>query len=356
MDTRERFLKVMGWEKADRTPNMDFGYWDETLTRWKKEGLPKNLNSSEEVEESLGLEGYERIPALPVINGLFPPYKEKILHDEGNRLILQNREGNVCEVLKTSVSIPTYLSFGLKTKKDWERIKAERLDWNDPGRIGDVEQAVKSARHSGLPIRFKAGSLYGWLRNWMGLENFSLALVTERRWVEEMLDHLTEMTLNLIQTVFSRVKPDMACWWEDMCYKQGPLLSPHHFSQLMVPRYKEITRAMTRHGVDLNLLDCDGRIYDLVPGWIQAGINCMFPVEALHTDPIKLREQFQVLMIGGVDKNALIRGKNAIDREMEKLHPLVREGGYIPTVDHRVPPDVSYENYLYYLERKKEIL
>jgi len=52
----------------------------------------------------------------------------------------------------------------------------------------------------------------------------------------------------------------------------------------------------------------------------------------------------------------LAKGKKAIDEELERLHPLVEKGGYIPMVDHRVPPDVSFENYLYYIEKKKEIL
>jgi len=125
-----------------------------------------------------------------------------------------------------------------------------------------------------------------------------------------------------------------------------------------VPRYKRITDALKARGIGVNVLDCDGRIYELVPGWLRGGINCMFPIESLHTDPWKLREEHgeKVLLLGGVDKMALIAGKDAIDRELERLHPLVGRGGYLPCVDHRVPPDVTYENYLYYLERKKGIL
>ncbi len=84
----------------------------------------------------------------------------------------------------------------------------------------------------------------------------------------------------------------------------------------------------------------------------------MFPIEALHTDPGRLREEYgdQVLLFGGVDKIALIGGKETIDRELEKTGRLLDKGGYVPCVDHRVPPDVTFENYIYYLEKKKEIL
>ena len=84
----------------------------------------------------------------------------------------------------------------------------------------------------------------------------------------------------------------------------------------------------------------------------------MLPVEAAHTDPVVLRETQgeNMLLFGGVNKRELAKGMESIDRELERLRPLVESGGYIPTVDHRVPPDVSYKDYLYYLEKKQEIL
>jgi len=166
------------------------------------------------------------------------------------------------------------------------------------------------------------------------------------------------MTLYLIEKSFPAVEVDVAWWWEDMCYNHGPLLSPRLFEELMVPRYKRITDALNQYGVDVNVLDCDGCIYQLVPGWLRGGINCMFPIESAHTDLAVLRNTYgkKILLLGGVNKVELAKGKEAINREMERLRPFVEQRGFIPTVDHRVPPDVSLENYTYYLEKKKEIL
>jgi hypothetical protein len=142
-----------------------------------------------------------------------------------------------------------------------------------------------------------------------------------------------------------------------MCYNRGPLISPRLFRELMVPRYRRITDALRTRGIEINILDCDGRINELVPGWLDAGINCMFPLEVAHTDAYALRREFpSVLLLGGVDKLALIAGRHAIDTEMSRLRPLVDQGRYIPCVDHRVPPDVSYGNYRYYLEAKERLL
>jgi len=155
------------------------------------------------------------------------------------------------------------------------------------------------------------------------------------------------------------VELDFASWWEDMCFNKGPLISPRMFDEFMVPRYKKITDFLKQHGVTINIVDCDGNINELVPLWLKAGVNCMFPLEiAAGSKPEVLREKYgrEVLLMGGIDKRALAAGKEAIDRELEKIPPLIEQGGYIPHVDHRVPPDVSYENYLYYIKRKREII
>jgi hypothetical protein len=358
MTTRERILAAFTGGTPDRLPNVEFGYWEETLGLWHAEGLPPHITSDAEMEDYLGLDGLTVFFEVPVKNGLCPSFERQVLRDEGERRIIRDEEGNICEIRPGHSTMPRYLQFGLRTRDDWERLKEERLDPEVEGRIGDVASVAARARETGRPLFFHAGSLYGWLRNWMGLEGLSIALMTEREWVEEMMDHLTGLTLTLIQRALPGVRVDLAWWWEDMCYKRGPLISPRMFRDMLVPRYRLITKALRQQGIDINVLDCDGRITELVPGWLEAGINCMFPLEAAHTDAFTLRKEYgdSILLLGGVDKLALIAGKEAIDREIERLLPLVKTGRYIPCLDHRVPADVTLENYLYYLRRKEALL
>ncbi len=358
MNVRDRFNKVMHWEKPDRVPHMEFGYWEETIRVWQGQGLPSDLRTNADVERYFGLEGLSIVPSVPVKNGLYPAFDQVLLEKRGDRRLIRDGEGNICETFASDSSMPRYVRFGVATRQDWEMYKRERLDFTRRDRIGDVRAEVETAHAAGQPVLFPAGSLYGWLRNWMGLENLSIALLTDRRWVEEMMDHLVEMTLFLVEKSISDVLVDAASWWEDMCYNKGPLLSPRLFGELMVPRYKVITRALKSRGVDVNILDCDGRVDELIPGWLEAGINCMFPLEAAHTDSLRLRREYgnKILLFGGINKLALIKGKAAIDRELDRLRPLVEMGGYIPCLDHRVPPDVTLENYGYYLQKKLEIL
>lgn len=357
MTVRERLLAVLHGRSIDHIPNVEFGYWTETLSLWHSQGLPPEVTTDASAEVYFGLDGITLFEQLPIWNGLYPRFERTVLSREGDREIITDDEGNTCEVLTGTTSMPKYIRFGLETREDWERVRDERLNPDTEGRIGDVEGALLHARQTGLPVFFHAGALYGWLRNWMGVEGFSVAVMTERPWVEEMMEHLTELTLTMIDRALPRQGVDLAWWWEDMCYNRGPLLSPRIFGEIMVPRYKRITRALREHGIDINVLDCDGRIYELAPGWLEAGINCMFPLEVAHTDVSKLRKELpSVLLFGGVDKHALIAGRNAIDAELKRLRPLIDQGRFVPCVDHRVPPDVTYSNYRYYLEAKQKIL
>ena len=357
MTVRDQLLAVFRAQETDRIPNVEFGYWTETLSSWHAQGLPLAVTTDAEAEEHFGLAGITLFHELPVRNGLFPPFERTVLSREGERELIRDEEGNICEVFARTSTIPRYVKFGLETRQDWERLLREHLDPESAGRIGDLGAAVRRARSEGSPVFFHAGSLYGWLRNWMGVEGLSLALLTDRPWVEEMMDHLTEMTLDLIDRAIPAQGVDLGWWWEDMCYNRGPLLSPRLFEEIMVPRYRRITRALRQHGIEINVLDCDGRIHELAPGWLEAGINCMFPLEAAHTNAFKLREELpSILLMGGVDKRALIAGKSAIDAELDRLRPLVEQGRFVPCVDHRVPPDVTYASYLYYLDAKQALL
>lgn len=147
--------------------------------------------------------------------------------------------------------------------------------------------------------------------------------------------------------------------WEDMCYSGGPLISPKIFKQVLVPHYKRITSVLNKYGVDIVFVDCDGKIDALAPLWLEAGVNTMFPIEVgkWHADPVAFRRQYgkDMRLMGGVGKLILAESTDAIAREIDRLAPLVEEGGFIPMPDHRVPPDVPFKNYLFYLERAKQV-
>jgi uroporphyrinogen decarboxylase len=199
------------------------------------------------------------------------------------------------------------------------------------------------------------GSFYGWIRNWMGLEAVSLAVYDDPAWFEEMVTAISDGVIGVLTRVLETGGRFEACsLWEDMCFNRGPLLSLAHFKRFLVPHYRRLTDLLHRHGVDVVWVDCDGKIDQLVPLWLDAGVNCMFPIEVgtWGADSVEYRREYgkELLIIGGFDKRILAKEKSDIEAEVRRLAPLVEEGGFIGLCDHRVPPDVPLDNYMHYLK------
>jgi uroporphyrinogen decarboxylase len=144
-----------------------------------------------------------------------------------------------------------------------------------------------------------------------------------------------------------------------MAYKTGPLLGPEMLRRYALPRYVRVAEFVRSRGVELISLDSDGDITALLPVWLDAGINVLYPFEAqCGMDVVQIRREYgrDLRMWGGVDKRTLAWGPAAIDAELARVRPLVADGGYIPGPDHSLPPDVPYANYCYYMERLPGIL
>jgi uroporphyrinogen decarboxylase len=194
----------------------------------------------------------------------------------------------------------------------------------------------------------------------MGMENLSLVLYDDPLWFDEMVTTVADCIIGILENILSSGgKFEAVSMWEDMAYNRGPLMSPKHFKKFLMPHYRRIADLVHKFDVDVIYLDCDGKIDALIPLWLESGINCMYPLEVgtWGGDPVEFRKEFgrDLLMMGGFDKHILAKGKEQIEAEVYRLLPLVEEGGYIPFPDHRVPPDVPYENYLYYIELARGI-
>jgi len=146
--------------------------------------------------------------------------------------------------------------------------------------------------------------------------------------------------------------------WEDMAYKTAPMISPEFVRDFMLPAYKELVAYLRDSGVKLIMVDSDGHANDLLPIFMEAGIDGMHPCEmAAGCDPVMLRSEHpNCTLMGGLDKRAIASGKEGIDSELKRVRPVLETGGYIPMLDHFVPPDVSYQTYLYYVQRRQELL
>lgn len=354
---RERFRRVMNFEPTDRTPNYEFGWWKEVFPVWQAQGMSKAVTNIPKGDKYFGFDPLWHWGGKLTLN---PPFPVKVLKTDPNgKKIITDGDGVTCEVFADDLSsIPHYLDWSLKTPDDWKRFK-ERLNPNDPERIpADWKQRIETLKDRKVPAGFYFGSLPGWVRNWMGFENICMAIYDYPEMMEDIFHTMTDVIVTVLNQCLPGTDFDFAVGWEDITFNSGPILPPDYFRSVILPCYKRITEVLHRHGINVIYTDSDGDVSLLIDIWLEAGINTLFPVERMGgTDPVKLRQRYgrKVRFFGGVDKKALSAGKTAIRKELEYLAPVVAEGGFIPHVDHRVPPDVSYADYLYYLDVKKQL-
>jgi uroporphyrinogen decarboxylase len=147
---------------------------------------------------------------------------------------------------------------------------------------------------------------------------------------------------------------DYASFGEDIAYKGRSFMSPAMFRRFFQPHYVRICEAMRGHGIETIFVDSDGDIAELIPLWLEVGINGFSPLEvAAGMDALALKRQYgdAVVLAGNIDKRALIAGEKAIDGEVAKVQRLLDLGQYFPAVDHSVPQDVTYAHFRYLVDR-----
>lgn len=362
LNLKERFNAQMHYQPVDRSVLWDFGFWKETLVVWHDQGLPASItdpyNASKGTQPFFGM---DRQCHGVLDTGLRPAFEQKLIEDRGDHEVIQQANGVRVLRRKFMSSIPHHEGHILVDRASWREHYKPRLDPAAPGRLPDnIPHLVADARQHGTVLAVNAGSLYGWIRDWMGMENLALVVYDDPAWFEEMVATVADCVVATLRGYFAAGGQADACMmWEDMCYNAGPLLSPRHFEHFLVPHYRRITDVLQSAGVDVIWVDCDGNIEQLLPLWLEAGVNCMFPVEIGNwgADPVKYRREYgrELLMMGGFDKHILASDREAIAAEVRRLAPLVEEGGFIGFCDHRVPPDVPLANYCFYVEQVRKI-
>ena len=356
MTLRERWRNTMHFQQADRLPNLEFGYWVETLPAWHEQGLPASVSDEKSAYAYFGIEDWVRAP----INAMTQPYCTKEIVEQGEDYVIsRDVDGALRKEMTTGIrTIPQYIEFAVKDRESWERFKA-RLDPAAPGRYPDNwDELVEEYRNRDYPLCVNIGSMLGKPRNWIGFENIALMVYDDPALLEEIIETCCVCVCETIKRALTEVEFDFGAGWEDICFKNGPIVSPRTFRELVVPRYRRITNLLHEHGIDIVWTDCDGNLNPIMDEFLDGGINCMFPIEvAAGSDPVSLREKYgkRVLLHGGMDKMAIREGGKAIERALLRLKPIVDEGGFIPHVDHRCPADVTLENYKLYLKLKREI-
>jgi len=367
---RERFLNVMDYKPVDKVPNYEAGVWGQTVDVWQKQGL----DISKVNWDWFSGDDYFKMDKrwfFPVHLGLIPAFEYKLLEKTDRYEIFQDGEGRIRKALiegtvhGSRMCMDEYMHFPVETVEDFRQMKKRfTVDfekrypqgWNDPAQ-------VEKYKNREIPLIFGCNcstlGFYWRARDFMGTEGISYALYDDPMLVHEMMEFIADFTIEMSKPFLGVTDCDYVFINEDMSMKNGPLISPAKYKEFIYPHMKRLVEFYKQNGVKYVFVDTDGNCEALLPLLMDLGVDGIWPLERVaNMDPVRIRKEYgkDLRLTGAVDKMELAKGKKAIDAHLATLLPLIEEGGFIPTVDHTVPPDVSLENFLYYFKRKEDLL
>ena len=178
--------------------------------------------------------------------------------------------------------------------------------------------------------------------------------------LREIVNTYADMQYKVVEKVLKTgVKFDFGHYWEDICFKNGPLFAPSVFEELCAEHYRKRNELCNSYGIDIISLDCDGVTEKLLPVWFENGVNTMFPIEVGtwgdQFEAARMKFGRRMRGVGGVDKTVFLHDKEAVDREIDRVKRLIALGGYIPCPDHRLMPGTKWDLLLYYIDNIKKI-
>ena len=363
MNSRERFLAIMHFKKPDRAPIWDLeGFTPGTLYRWYSQGFPAGVSPYDYF-------GFDRELTLPIDFDPIPGFVPKLLEENDKYRIFINRYGFVEMVSKiytldsSGYQAYHYLEGAVKTREDWENYK-KMYNPKDIRRFPIYwgEQLFEYYNSLDIPIKvwFHWGPGRGPKCGYtMGVERFLKTIWKDPDLVHDIMSTYANFVIDVLEEAV-KVRIDYAVFMEDgLGAKNGPLISPRIYEEFWYPYQKKVIDFLREHGVEIICHYTSGNIEVLIPLMMKTGFNCFAPLEAaVGMDAIKLREQYgdRILLMGNIDKRALMAGPKAVEKEFYRKVPyLMEQGGYIPAADDMILPDISFESFRHYINLLKSM-
>ncbi|NQT89202.1 hypothetical protein HQ560_20700 [bacterium] len=352
---REEYLDYMTFQANERPLFTEiFGPIIGLKEEWAAQGAtPEELDMSAfRYRRAMG-------GGVPVNTGWMGGCEEEILEETDEHIIARDHMGRTVRLCKGVASIPLPLDYPVKTMDDWLRLKPHYAFSEE--RFGqDWERIAREHAEAGRVVTVSIPGGYDTPRQLLGDAEACMATYDQPELVHDILQTLGDTAVAVLDRVSAAVQIDQLSVHEDMAGKSGPLLGPKQVDAFIKPYYLRVWDMLRDRGARLFDQDSDGDMNPVIANFLDAGINVMHPIEpASNMDPVAIRERYgaRLAMVGGLDKHVLRRSREAIVAELErKLPPLVRTGGIVFGLDHRIPNGTPLANYRFYVEKVWEIL
>jgi uroporphyrinogen decarboxylase len=342
----------------------EFGFY--SLEAWKDQGMPQDVSK----EELFGFDAPARydLKGLGWCEAAFEPlFESKVISDRGEHEIVQDFAGRHVLYFKNRRSgfMPSYEDHPVKDLKTWKENCEWRLDPETAIRTKNIKKQIaeaKQAADEGKIIVQQVIGGYMYLRSLIGPEDLLYKFYDDPELIHACMKSWFTLADHIISEHQKELTLDEIFFGEDICYNNGSLISPEMIREFLFPYYQQLINNTRKRQIDKGRhlffqLDTDGWAAPVIDLYKELGMDYMSPFEvASGCDVVEIRRKYpDLLMRGGFDKRILAKGKDAIDREVDRIFPFMhKHGGYIPQCDHGVPAEVHYEDYLHFRKRCRE--
>ena len=366
MTERARFREVLTFGSPDKIPLQPGGPRESTLRAWRAQGLPPDVDWFTFLMHTLGIE-YQPTPGKRVnfdaAFKMIPLFEEKVLEHRNGHYIVQDWMGAITEIsdqydytyIRSAKDFVTrkWHRFPVQNRQEWEEKMKWRYDPAHPQRFpANFEEQCRGLEERAWPLQVTVSGPFWQMREWCGFENLCMLMIDDPSLVEEMAATCCQFVQGTLAPILARVQPDIFLVNEDMAYKIHSMISPKMTRRYLLPVWQAWVEALRKNGCPVIAIDSDGYVAELMDLWVEAGFNCCMPMEVAAGNDLPLyRRQYgrKLSYTGGIDKRAIAAGGDTMRAEvMRVVPPLLKEGGYIPSCDHGVPSDISWDNFVDY--------
>jgi len=352
---REEYIELMTFGRVERPMFVElFGPLVGLEQEWLAQGA-----SREEVEMVAFDWDYVPMVSCGENTSWLGPKTQRVLEETDEHIITLDGLGRRMRLMKGVATNPLPMNYPVRTMDDWTRVKPLFLD-NDARIDRERLEAAKKAQAKGALTVFDMQGGFDLPRQLMGEENLCIAYYDDPELVHDILETAGETAAGVLERVTDEIVVDLLGVHEDLAGKSGPLVGPAQIERFIKPYYLRLWDIARSRGTRLFGQDSDGNVNPVISGFMDAGLNMMHPMEpAAGMDIVEVRRKYGRTLAtqGGIDKHVLRRSKEEIRRELEhKMQPLMREGGTVFGLDHRIPNGTPLENYRYYVDTGREIL
>lgn len=354
MTGKERTLRILNHQPVDRIGLYEH-FWGDTHKAWEEAG---HISANASYEDHFGFDVQE-CWAFNMTADL--DFKQQIVAETENTITYLDGNGAVLKRHKFHDTTPEHIDFNVKEREDWEERIAPILK-AEPRRINfeAYRKAKKEAADAGRFFVWSGVNVFECMHPVCGHENMLVGMALDPDWVAEMAMTYAKITVEMQEMLFEQEGyPDGIWYYEDMGYKGSPFMSPDMYRELIQPAHKYTIDYAKSKGLPVIMHSC-GYIEPLLPGMIEAGIDCLQVIEVkAGMDLLKLHKLYgdKISFMGGIDVRTLYTNDRAIiDKELETKIPVVKNGfGYFLHSDHSIPKTVNYETYCYFIQKGLEL-